>query len=82
MEQGHGRSMAVATSGAIQAVVADFSQAPGQNMLEKALHELCQGKPESLDLLSAIVPIAKGNLAVLQIFQARLSDGNTENIAP
>jgi len=51
-------------------------------MLEKALHELCQGKPESLDLLSAIVPIAKGNLAVLQIFQARLSDGNTENIAP
>ena len=59
-----------------------WSKATGQNMLEKALHELCQGKPESLDLLSAIVPIAKGNLAVLQIFQARLSDGNTENIAP
>jgi len=69
-EQGHGRSLTLATGGTIQAVVADFRQALGQDVLEKAFYKLGHRKPGPLDLLGAVVPVAKGNVALFQAFQA------------
>lgn len=62
--------MALATGGTVQAVVADFRQALGQDMLEKAFYELRNRKPGPLDLLGAVVPVAKGDMARFQAFQA------------
>jgi len=67
--------MALLASRTVQPVVADLSQALGQDMLEKTLYELCDREPHVFDLLGAIVPVAKGYPAVLEAFQAGLGDG-------
>jgi len=48
----------------------DFGQALRQDMLEKPLHKLGCRQPDVLDLLSAVVAVVKGDLAVFQAFQA------------
>lgn len=81
LQQGHGRRMTVATSGAVQSVVPNFSQAAGQNVLEEPFDKLPHREPDPFDLLGSVVPIAKGDLALLQAFQARVGDSDAEHVA-
>ncbi len=49
-------------------------------MLEEAFDKLRHRKPNPFDLLGPVVPITKGHLAGLETFQARMGDGDAEDI--
>ena len=50
-------------------------------MLEEALEKLDAGEGDPSKVLSPIVPIAEGDLAVLDAFQTAIGDGDAEDVA-
>jgi hypothetical protein len=50
-------------------------------MLEESPQELFGGQTDPPDLLTLVVPVAKGDLAVVQGLQTRLADGDAEDVA-
>jgi hypothetical protein len=61
--------------------VAHLGQAVGQNMLEEACQKLGGGQTHPFDLLTAVVAVSKGDLALLHRLQARLADGDAKDAA-
>lgn len=70
LEQGAGGGTAFGAGGAGQAVMTDFGEAFGQDVLNKAFDKFGDAKLDVLDLLGLVVAIAKGDLAVLELFQS------------
>ena len=50
-------------------------------MLEEALEKLDAGERDPAQVLGPIVPIAEGDLAVLDAFQTAIGDGDAEDVA-
>ena len=50
-------------------------------MLEEALEKLQAGEGYPAELLGPIVPIAKGDLPVLDPFETAVGEGDTANVA-
>jgi hypothetical protein len=49
--------------------MADLGEAFRQNVLNESLHKIGHRQSDALDLLGAVVPVAKGDVAILQAFQ-------------
>lgn len=80
LEQRAGGGAAFSAGGAGQAIMTDFGETFGQDMLDKALEKLGGGQLDVLDLLGSIVAVAKGDLTVFNLFQPRVSDGDAEDV--
>ena len=50
-------------------------------MLEEALEKLNAGEGDPAKVLGPIVPIAEGDLPVLDLFQRAVGDGDAEDVA-
>jgi hypothetical protein len=50
-------------------------------MLEEAVEELGSGKRDMADLAGTVIPIAEGDLLVVDAFDAAVGDGHTEQIS-
>ena len=50
-------------------------------MLEEALKELDAGDGDAANVLGPIVPIAEGDVAVLDAFQTAIGDADAEDVA-
>src|SRR5438876_5514239 len=69
------------TGGTEDAVIANFGEAFGQNVLKEAVNELGGGQRDMADLLSLVVAVAKTDDVVVERFQAAVGDGDAENVA-
>jgi len=64
-----------------QAVVADFDEAVGQDVLEEAVDELLGGEGGSLDLFGGGFLVLKSNVTVLvKLAEAAIAEGDAEDV--
>jgi len=70
-----------ATGGTEDAVITNFGEAFGQDVLKEAVNELGGGKRDMTDLLSLVVTVAKTDDAVVERFQTAVGNGDAENVA-
>ena len=73
-------SQALTTGGAKEAEVAHFDEAFGKHMLQETVDECFGGEGAQLGLTGVRRPVAKCNPVVLQLDQAAVADGHSENI--
>src|SRR6266576_3299585 len=67
--------------GAPQAVATDLDKAFWQDVSEKASDKLFSAKGHSLQLLGTIIPVAEGDLSVLERFDAAVGDRDPKHVA-
>jgi len=65
-----------------EAVIPYLGAAAREHVLEKAVEECHAGKSHTPHLLAPVVPIAEGDLAVGDAFQAAVGDRNPEDVPP
>src|SRR5437867_4266249 len=65
--------------GTAQAVVAYLGEALWQDVQQETPNELVGREGDSAQLLSAVVPIAKGDVAFLEDLQTTVSDGDAKD---
>ena len=66
--------------GTAQSVVAYLGQALGQDVQQEAPNELVGREGHSAQLLSAVVPIAKSDVPLLEDFQTTVGDGDAKDV--
>jgi hypothetical protein len=63
------------------AVIADFGNAFGRDVLEKAVDKLGGRKRDVADLLSVVVTVAEADDVAVEGLDPAIGDGNAENVA-
>lgn len=74
-------SQSILLGSAPESVAADFDKAFRQDVLKEAGDELLGWKRDAVQLLSAIIAIAKSDLPLLESFQPAVDDGSTEDVS-
>lgn len=64
-----------------EAIVTNFGDAFGKDVLKKAVNELRRGKLDVADLLSLIVAITEANDVAIEGLQAAVGNGDAEDVA-
>jgi hypothetical protein len=64
-----------------EAVVTHLGKAAGEHMLEETAEKLDTGEGDAAQLLSAVVAIAEGHVAVVEGLETTIADGDAEQIA-
>ena len=67
-------------SGAKQAVVTDLDEAIGEDVLEEATDELLGGDGAALELVSGGVFVRESDLAMMQLAEAVVTEGDTKDV--
>ena len=75
-----GSIVVVPTSTTPNPVIAHLGPAPRQHVLEEASEEFQSREGDAAHLLAAVVPIAEGDLAVLDPFDPTVADRDPENV--
>src|SRR5712691_1610292 len=67
-------------SGAKQAVVPDFDEAVGEQVLEEATDELLGGDGATLELVSGRLFVRESDLAIMEVVEAVVTEGHPKDV--
>ena len=73
-----GQTMALA--GAKEAIVADFLEALGQDVLQETVDELLGGEGAGFPVVGGVLPVAESDLSVLKFEEALVGESDAEDI--
>ena len=69
------------SGGAEQAVVTDLGEAARQDVLKESRDELWGVEGAAIDITGLAVTIAKGDLAVVEVLEPTVDEGDAEDVA-